>query len=283
MASLVFILGAIFVGVSLGAWALLASGLAGWGRYRETFTQSADSNLSQLFLFVDARKVFVINSLGLIAVPALVYGLTGHTGYAVAGLVAVFILPKRVYRLLARRRLQAFEAALPDALGQIAGALRAGATLPTAIEGMVRETQGPISQEFSLVLREQRVGVPLEEAFENLGERVRCEDLDLVIAAALIARDVGGNLAEIFERLSATLREKAAMEGKIRALTAQGKLQGWVVGLLPVLMILGLFQMEPEVMGRLTDSVLGWGVLAVIAVLELLGVVMIRKIVAIDV
>ena len=165
----------------------------------------------------------------------------------------------------------------------MAGAMRAGASLPLAIEAMVREVQAPLSQEFGLVLREQRMGIPLDEAFENLGKRVPSPDLGLVVAAARIARDVGGNLSEVFNRLADTLRQKAVMEGKIKALTSQGKLQGWIVGLLPLGMILVLYQMEPGAMLPLFISVLGWAVLAVIAVLELMGAFMIRKIVTIDV
>ena len=126
---------------------------------------------------------------------------------------------------------------------------------------------------------QRRTGHPLE----NLGERVKSEDLALVLTAARIGRDVGGNIAEIFDRLSSTLRQKQSTEGKIEALTSQGKLQGWVVGMLPVGMIIVLYQMEPVAMKPLLTSLFGWMVLAVIVVLELLGIFMIRKIVAIDI
>ncbi len=282
-ASLYFVLGTVFVAIIAVAWAFMYAGTRGFERYREGFTESASTRLSELFLFIDARKVFLGHVAGVVVAPAVIYALTGNPVYTLAVGVGAIILPRFAFRWMAKRRLQEFEAALPDAIAQIAGSMRAGATLPIAIEAMVKETKGPISQEFSLVLRENRVGVPLEEAMENMSQRVPCPDLDLVLAAALIARDVGGNLSEIFERLASTLREKAAMEGKIRALTAQGKLQGWVVGLLPVGMILILYQMEPEAMHPLLNSVLGWAFVAVMAVLELMGLFMIKKIVTIDV
>jgi tight adherence protein B len=255
----------------------------GWKRYQTRFTASADANLRQMFLFFDAQKLFLWNIGLLVLLPALVYLVTRNLTYTLLAATVVAILPRLTYRYLAQHRLRSFQNSLPDALAQLAGAMRAGSALPNAIDVMVKETQGPVSQEFSLVLREHRVGVPMEEAFTNLGSRVQCEDLELVIAAALIAREVGGNLAEVFDRLSTTLREKATMEGKIRALTAQGKLQGWVVGLLPVAMMIILFHLEPDVMEPWSSTLLGWIYTTVIAVLELLGLLMIRKIVSIDV
>ena len=123
---------------------------------------------------------------------------------------------------------------LPDVLAQVSGSMRSGSTLNSAIETMVNESKGPVGQEFALLLKEQKMGISQQDALENLGERINSEDVDLVVTAALIARDVGGNLAETFERLSIMLRKKIEMEGKIKALTSQGKLQGWVVSMLPL-------------------------------------------------
>ena len=127
------------------------------------------------------------------------------------------------------------------------------------------------------------MGMALEDALDSMAERVQSEDMDLVVSAALIARDVGGNLAEIFLSLSETLRRKIDMEGKIRALTSQGKLQGWVVGLLPFGIILGLMLVNPEGIKPIFNGLLGWGFLGVILVMEIIGGLMIRKIVTIDI
>lgn len=283
MNTLPWILIAVFVGGVVAAWLAITTSISLWTSYRENFTAKAQENLHTMFLFVDARRVFMSNVLAIVVVPVAVYLATGRVFYAVVLGVVVFYMPKLIYRYLRYRRLAQFEQHLPDALTMIGGAMRAGASLPMSIEGMVRETAGPISQEFSMVLREQRMGVSLDEAFENLGARVASQDLTLVVAAARIARDVGGNLSEIFERLADTLRQKAAMEGKIKALTSQGKMQGWVVGLLPVGIIAVLYQMEPESMLPLFTSIAGWAVLTVIGVLELMGGLMIKKIVTIDI
>jgi len=281
--SLPLALSLIFVGITAMAWAIIAGSMKTWAAYRANFTQTASVNLSQMFLFFDPKKLFAMNVVAIIFVPIIIYFLSENVVYAVFAGVGILIFPKHMYKLMARKRIEAFDRDLPDALAQVAGAMRAGATLPMALEVMVEETKGPISQEFSLLLREHRVGITLDEAFENLGERVHSADLNLVITASRIARDVGGNLAEIFERLSSTMLEKAAMEGKIKALTSQGKLQGWVVGFLPIGMVGILYQMETQAMTPLFKSVFGWGVIVIFMILELLGMFMIKKIVSIDV
>jgi tight adherence protein B len=123
----------------------------------------------------------------------------------------------------------------------------------------------------------------LEEALDTMARRLKLEEVDLVVTALTIARDIGGNLAETLDRLAGTLRTKAMIEGKIRSLTSQGKLQGMVVGALPVGMAFVLSAMEPEAMQPLFHTWWGWAVVAVIGVLELVGFLMIRKIVNIDV
>ena len=273
----------LFIALSVCLWTFLRFSWEGYGRYQSDFTERAENSFDQLFMFVDTKKLFFIN-LGLILfVPALIYWLTGSLLYIVLILFAIFLMPKYVLKVMEKRRREAINQALPDALAQIAGAMRAGATFLNALETMVEETDGPISQEFSLMLREQRMGLTLNESLENVAERVQTEEMDLMITAAQISRELGGNLSDIFERLSHTLRRKIEMEGKIDALTSQGKLQGWVVSALPFFIILALCAIEPESMRPIFTTLLGWIFLTIIVVLEILGAVMIKKIVTIDV
>ncbi len=283
MDAVTVILVLIFLAVVVGTWSVLSGGISTLQSYEEKFTNTAREKLSSMFFFVDEKKIYHTNILALLLVPLLVYFVFANLVIAFLVGIALFSVPKILYRVLEGRRKAAIEAALPDALAQIAGAMRAGSTAMIAIENMVKETKGPISQEFTMVLKEQRMGLTLEDAMNNLGERVQSSDIQLIVTATLVAKDVGGNLAEIFERLAETLREKAAMEGKIIALTSQGKLQGWVVGLLPVGMLLVLAELEPGAVDTLFTSILGWAFLGGIALLELLGLLAIRKIVTIDV
>lgn len=268
---------------ALLAWSALRIGGNALARYRERFTAEAHLRLDELFLFMDPARLFVLN---LLAVTVGAIGSWLASGqpllaFGVAGVLA--LLPRFVFGLLRRRRLGQIEQQLPDALQVIAGGLRAGVSVTVALQQLVREGRPPIAQEFDLTLREHRLGLPLDEALEHLAERVRLPTLTLVVAAMRIANETGGSLAEALERAALTVRSQLAMEGKIGALTAQGKLQAVVVGMLPLALLLVLDHMEPEAMAFLWHSPPGWATLVVIATLETLGVLLIRRIVAIDV
>lgn len=273
----------LFIGITAIAWMLLSGVLKGYTKYEQTFTEETDTKLESLFLFFDTKKIFVTNIALLIIVPVVLYVIFSNWFYVILSLVALALLPRVSLIVMEKKRKQSINAALPDSLAQIAGAMRAGATFQTALETMTQETKGPISQEFSLMLKEQRLGKTLDESLDNLAERIQTEEMDLVVTATQISRSVGGNLAEIFMRLSETLRKKMEMEGKIKALTAQGKLQGWVVAMLPFGIIFALFYIEPEAISPIFTSLLGWVFLGVILIMEVLGGLMIRKIVNIDV
>ena len=165
----------------------------------------------------------------------------------------------------------------------LGSSLRAGTSLQIALDLAIRETPAPLSQELGVVVQEQRLGVALEDALETMATRLKLEEIELVVTAMTIAREVGGNLAETLDRLASTLRSKATMEGKIRSLTSQGKLQGLIVGSLPLFLMLVLSHMQHDAMMPLFNTWIGWGVLGVIGILELVGFLMIRKIVRIDV
>lgn len=165
----------------------------------------------------------------------------------------------------------------------ISGAMRAGASLNIALEGMVNEQPPPLSQEFELFLKEQRLGVEFETSLKKMEERIPIQDFSMLITALLINREVGGNLAETMETLADTLRKKQMMEGKIEGLTAQGKLQGIVMTGLPIFLGVLLNFMEPEAMSKLWTTTIGWIVLSIIIIMEGMGYFIINKITSIDV
>ena len=165
----------------------------------------------------------------------------------------------------------------------VSGGMRAGASLSVALESMVKEQQAPLAQEFDLMLREQRLGVDFDTALSNMEKRMPLADFILLVAAMRITREVGGNFAEILESLAHTLRRKHDMEGKIKALTAQGKLQGIVMALLPAFLCLILTYMEPEAMAPLYSTWMGYGVLTFTTIMLFIGHLLISKIVSIDV
>ncbi|HET9644231.1 MAG TPA: type II secretion system F family protein [Burkholderiaceae bacterium] len=273
----------VALAAALLAWALIDIAARGLARYRQLFTERANVSLRELFLFIEPERLFAMNLALLVLAAALTWIVSGSAIAAAIVAALTAVLPRAVLKLLRQRRMDAIEQQLPDALLMLAGALRAGVSLMQGVQQLVLESRPPISQEFDVMLREQRLGVSLDEALQHLNERVPLQSLTLAVAAMRIAHDTGGQLAEALERASQTLRNKLAMEGKIRALTAQGKLQAVVVGLLPVVLIAVLNKMEPQAMGLMFTTRIGWATLAVIALLEFFGVLIIRKIVSVDV
>jgi len=277
------ILVTVFISATLFAFSLFKKGSVFIGGYKETFTESASANMADMFMFVDATLLFYINIFGIIFLPLLTWLLTGDIITALAMFVLIAIIPAYMYKSMRKKRLKKFEEQLPDGLLMLTGAMRAGASLNIALEGLVKEQPAPLSQEFELFMREQRIGTDFNLSLTNMEKRIPIPDFSMVVSALRINREIGGNLAEILETLAETLRRKSQMEGKIDSLTAQGKLQGIVMTGLPVLLGVLLYFLEPEAMSKLWTTTVGWVVLAVIFIMEVMGYVMIRKITSIDV
>ncbi|HVG04098.1 MAG TPA: type II secretion system F family protein [Burkholderiaceae bacterium] len=273
----------IALAAMLLVWSGAELGAAGLASYRRSFTERARFNLRELFLFMDPARLYALNVGVMLLVGAIVWLLTKSSLLGVGFALLAGFLPWWAFRWMRARRLLKIEDQLPDALLILAGGLKAGVSLTSAVSQLVREARPPITQEFDLMLREQRLGVALDEALENLNRRVPTQSVTLVVSAMRIASTTGGGLAETLERASQTVRSKLAMEGKIRALTAQGKLQAWIVGALPLVLMYVLARMEPEAMSLLWTTRLGYAFLIVIALLLFFGVLLIRKIVDIDV
>ncbi len=259
------------------------AGLWGTARHRERLRRLGDVDLAELFVFVDPVLFLRLNVAAVVVVPAALGWLTGSAMTAVVTAVAVLCLPTLLHRRLRHARLRALQRQLPDAMSAIAAGLRGGLSLWQALELVPRHQPRPVAQEFALVLRQQRLGLPLEEALQGLAARTGLHDVRMLVATLGIARDLGGGLAEVLERLAESVRRRVAMEDRIEALTAQGRMQGAIVGALPVLVAVALYVMEPASMARLFTTSIGWLVVAVVALLELVGWALIRKVVRIDV
>lgn len=268
---------------ALFSYVAISAGSAAMAEHRQQFTQRASVQLRDLFVFVDPARLYAANLSVMAMCAVLVYAGTGSLVLTAGSAVLFLFAPPWVWRFLRMRRLAKLEQQLPDALLMIAGGLRAGVSLSVALQNHVEIAHPPLSQEFELTLREQRLGVSLDESLSHLARRVPTQTMSLVVSAIRIANETGGSLAETLERTSHTLRSKLQVEGKIRALTAQGRLQAVIVGLLPVLLIYVLGAMEPQAMSRLWSTDVGWATLAVVVFLEAVGLYLIHRIVSIDV
>ncbi len=207
-----------------------------------------------------------------------------------AGAVIGFWLPRFWLKRRKSQRLKKFNTRLADTITLIANSLRAGSSFLQAVELVVRESDPPISTEFGRVIREVNLGLPFEEALENMVRRVKSDDLELMATAISVQHQVGGNLAEILDSIAFTIRERVRIIGEIKTLTAQQRMSGYVVGFLPmgltgVLMVIApgfmdpMFQKPPEVLG-LPAGVL---ILAFGGFMMFLGFMAIRRIVDIEV
>ncbi len=251
-------------------------------QYQERYVTKSMNDLSDMFLFIDARQVMILN-ISMFFLAAILGYLLFNPIMAVAMAIVGFFLPMILIRFYRKRRINKFNVQLVDALQAMANAFKAGLTFPQAIESISKEALPPLGQEFGLFVKEVKLGVPLEEALINMGKRVGSQDLDLVVVSTNIARQLGGNMAEMFETISATIRERFRLEGKIDAITSQGRMQGWIVSALPVILGLVLNYMRPDLMEPMLDHWFGAVLIFLVALMEFLGIMIIRKIVAIDV
>ena len=164
-----------------------------------------------------------------------------------------------------------------------AGLLRSGQGLSQSLGQVAARQAPPLRDDLGMLLRQYRVGMPLERAVEEWRTRVGINDLGMLSTLLRATRELGGNLAESLSRLAEVMRSRMAMEARIRALTSQGKLQGLIVGLLPVLLLVVLGFMEPDAMRKLYQTHQGWAALGAMLALEATGFVLIRRIVNIEV
>jgi len=251
-------------------------------QYRARYVARSLRDLSDMFLFVEPRQLVLLNVAAMALLAAL--GLWGGGPFLCAPAAALgFFAPALGVRVYRRRRLRRFEAQLTEALQQMANALRAGLTFPQAVEQAARDALPPLAQEFGLYVKEVKLGVPAAEALSAMAARVGSEDLELVAASTNLARQMGGNLAEMFETIAATVRERFRLEGKIRALTSQGKLQGMIVATLPLWVAAFLDWYRPDLLQPMFEHAYGYVLVAAIVLLEATGFVLIRRIVAVDV
>ncbi len=287
-ASLLF--GLSFAGL---AFVFVRAFTSGAKAYAGAQSEHAARQFEDLFLFIPPRRIAEISwalaGVIFILVAAAFFDLSnpGATAAGLAlggvGAAGAFLLPSQVLAFLKDRRRQRFNIQLVDALIHMSNALKAGFSINQAFETIVENGENPIAQEFNLFLQQTRVGMGFNEALQNLDQRVGSEDLTLVCTAIDIARRTGGNLTEIFDKISLTIRERMRIESRVRTLTAQGRLQGWVVGSMPVVLGVAMTMLRPSMMMPFLKSTTGMIAMAGVMVLITCGALMIRKIIRIDV
>lgn len=245
---------------------------------------------NELFRFIEQADVtirphqFVLLSAGLaLAAGALFWWIRGSLLIAVVMGMLAGLVPWFYVRRKRQRRLAQFLEQLPDALDLMTRALRAGHAFSSAMNTVASEMPDPIAKEFRRTYEEHNLGMSLKVALEHLIERVPLLDLRLCVTAILIQRETGGNLSEILENIATVIRDRFRILGQVRVFTAQGRLTGWVIGVIPFGLAFYIYMVNPEYLEPLFTTQPGKYMLGTALTMELLGVLMIRKIVRIDV
>jgi len=186
-------------------------------------------------------------------------------------------------RWLDNRRRDKFNLQLPEALATMSNALRAGFSISQAFDSVVEQGEKPMSEEFAILQQQLKIGMSFEDALESLGQRVGSDDLMLVTTAILISRKTGGNVTEIFDKISDTIRGRQKIERKVKTLTAQGRMQGIIVSAMPVFLGIVMTIIKPNLMIPYLTSIMGVCSVLVMCALIFVGWMFIRKIIRIDV
>jgi len=211
----------------------------------------------------------------------LLLGRLLFSGWASSLLVALLFacLPLLSVSRQKARRLHQFQLQLPEAADLIARSLRAGHALPSTLQMVAEEMPEPISAEFRVVSDEINYGLGLQPAMQRLAERVPLDDLRFLVLAVLIQRETGGNLAELMQNMASLIRERLKLLGQIQSLSAEGRLSGWILFLLPIVMAVLLMMVNPEYMEQLVADPIGQMLLGVAGVQMLLGAIWMRRLV----
>ena len=191
-------------------------------------------------------------------------------------------LPILFVKIKKGRRIKTFEAQLGDTLIMMCNGLRSGFSFQQTMENVATDMPAPIGIEFGRVCNEIRYGATMEEALNNMVERVKSPDLMLVVSAVLIQRTTGGNLSEILTTISQTIRDRIKIKGEISSITAQGRMSGMIIGALPICIAVVLMVVNPDYMSTFFTTSLGKIMLAVSVVMEIIGFFAIRKVVTIE-
>ena len=238
--------------------------------------EQADTSLTVSKL-VAISGVMALCGAGLGAVLRLHMALLPVIAVMMATLPLLWVLWRR------RRRLKAFAAQLPDALEMLARSLRAGQSLGFGFNMIASEMSPPISKEFGRVFEEQNLGVPLDESLKDLTERIPNLDLKFFSTAVILQRQTGGDLAEILDKIGALIRDRFRIWGQVQALTGEGRLSGIVLLALPFVLFLAVYQLNPDYLMVLFEDPLGKKMLAGAIFMQVMGALVIRKIVNIQV
>ena len=249
----------------------------------EGYLDKRRKRLMQASILLKAEEFLFMTILVALILGFLVFLLTEMVLPSIFAFLLGFRLSDAYISSVKRRRSQKLNDQLPDALGAISNSLRSGLSFIQSMNIALKEMDAPISEEFARVIRDNTLGKPLDEALKDLADRNEDEDVDMLVTAIMIQRQVGGNLSEVLDVITGTIRERMRIKGEVRTLTSQGKLSALVIGFLPVGIAFAISVMNPEYINVLLNKPLGNILMGVAVMMELIGAFLLTRIIKIEV
>ena len=248
----------------------------------EGYKKKIHLQLMRSHIMLKPEEVITASMVLLLIFGLLTFAATANFLYTLAASIFGWLVPSFVIKSKIKRRVKYLNDQLGDAIILVSNSLKAGYSFFQAIDVVSKEMNGPISEEFQTVQKEINLGLTTEKALENLVERVSSDNLELVVTAVLIQRQVGGNLAEILDNISSTIRERIMIKGEVKTLTAQGKLSGLIISIMPFGLGLILYLINPDHISVLFKDPLGILILGFSIIMELIGIYFISKVIKIE-
>ncbi len=241
--------------------------------------------LARADLKFKVAEYFALVFISTVLVAFIGYLLQPYIASAVIGAIIGFFVPRFYVKRQQTVRLQKFNDQLGDMLNLMVNGLRAGYSVMQALESVSRELPPPISDEFRRVVQEMQIGITMENSLDNLLRRIPSEDLDFLVTAINVQREVGGNLAEILDSISFTIRERVRIKGEIRVMTSQVRTSGAILSMIPVFLSIALWFISPEYIGSFFDRgpTCGWLAVGTIVIMIVSGYFVMQKIADIEV
>ena len=214
-----------------------------------------------------------------IIIGAILYIISKSLSMFILGIIIVILLSLMYLNSCRQKKIRDFNNQIVDMLALVSNGLKAGYSLFQSVGIVAREMQPPMSQEFGRMMKQVNMGMSVEDALIGLTERIESEDLDLAVTAILIQRQVGGNLSEVLDNISHTIRERVILKNQLKVLTSQGKLSGFIICLLAPVLALIIYLMNPEFIIIMVKEPLGIVMIGIAILLQIIGILFIKKIV----
>ena len=267
----------VFAGAFLVFNTIAIYAVSSWRKWQEQQLRNVSDKLDDSFVFLEKKKILLI-SLSPIILGGLGYLVLGNIWGVLVGFLLGFAVPNFVTNLARKKRVKEFQSQLVDTLMIFSSSLKGGLSFIQALEIVCEEMPPPMSQEFGLVLKENKLGVPLEDSLEGFQKRMPLEEVHLIVTSILVARETGGELTKVFSRLVSTIRDNIKLKEKMATLTLQGRLQGIIMSFLPIIFAIFVYRQNPEHFNIMFETEKGKMLMIVAVVLQLVGMFMIKKI-----